>query len=176
MAEFVIRIIDRQAIVEPFRGDLFSSPRHCVERLQDPPRQSVSPQPSDCERQRHAEQHHRKHFTEAAPEWFLTQGQANENRPITHGVPPAGEPHACSVPKLSGTLRIAIDSLPWINCAAQQFGLVKDRDIPERQARPDVTRPQYHGASSRSTKPTPRTVCNSFFAKGSSTFRRSRAI
>ena len=168
-------------------------------------------------------------------------------------MPPAGEPHACSVPKLSGTLRIAVFSFLRLNCAAQQLGLVKDRaiersdinvlpggvlrigrlipdnrsdtqraigreaelrlqllhlvgkscvelmtqvqqqerrstryvkrkhapkdsDIPERQARPDVTRPQVHGVSSRSTKPTPRTVCKSFFAKGSSTFRRSRAI
>src|SRR5258707_10878678 len=42
---------------------------------------------------------------------YTTLFRSNENCPITHRVPPAGEPDACSVLELCGTLRIAVFSL-----------------------------------------------------------------
>src|SRR5229473_5502155 len=47
--------------------------------------------------------------------------------------------------------------------------------VPERQSGTDVSRPESH-SSSRSTNPTPRTVCISLRSKGSSTLRRRRLI
>src|SRR5205814_1079087 len=52
----------------------------------------------------------------------------------------------------------------------------QDAGVPERQARADAARAQHHGGSEPRTNPRPRMVWMSFFAKGSSTLRRTRAM
>ena len=49
--------------------------------------------------------------------------------------------------------------------------------VPQRQSSPHAAGSgRVHGASSRSTNPTPRTVCRSFFLNGSSNFFRKCAM
>src|SRR5262249_15098010 len=49
------------------------------------------------------------------------------------------------------------------------------RGMPERQARAHAEGGEPHSCASPSMNPTPRRVCRSFFSKGSSILRRSRA-
>src|ERR1700677_5036440 len=55
----------------------------------------------------------------------------------------------------------------------QQQHQAEDADIPERQAVAYIVIAQHQGSSSRSTKPTPRTVCRSLFWNSPSSLRRS---